>query len=629
MTKTSIIGADFLEKFRSSDYKDSVYALAEILDNSVDAEAKKIEMITITKNKKVTEIFFVDNGLGMSEKMLAKCVVFSEGTNTSGTKKTGFFGMGLPNSSLSQCRDFSVICNINNTWRQNRVDFKKMKQQQDLFIDEVYDADTKLINKVKSLSKIENFRTIIHWSDLDKLDTYIPKTIKDRTERLIGRIHRYNIRNGIKFKFLNYSDGNSKPDIDHDIIENDPLYLTTNEQWIVPKLHKSLDFKPSSNPLTSSKTYYSKFIDLLNDKKLKTPLFYSPEHACEEIEIKYKGEAYKIKMTVALAHKDIQKPGTRAGGSSELGREFGIKIRGAANYPSGNISWVRNNREITVGNYSLFNVTATEMRFWSIELNYNTDDSSTNLIDELLGLSNSKQHLKFVPDVDLPIDTSETSSIEDKKQELIARITIALNNGIAKAIKILGKQAREWGVTEKQINGDTGGSKIPGPTKKTYDVLIDALGKGEEMNKKDKEDLVKKIRRHIPTLDRKSVEEGVEIYSKIGIENVIIYCELDERDLFQAERSFGKNITLINTMHSFYIKILGPLKDKGENDILASLELLISSLSRSGHTNFRDDELNTIKEFYTATAKDLKRILSKTLAVTTKEESDNDNGEMR
>lgn len=156
--------------------------------------------------------------------------------------------------------------------------------------------------------------------------------------------------------------------------------------------------------------------------------------------------------------------------------------------------------------------------------------------------------------------------------------------------------------------------------------MIDALGKGEEMNKKDKEDLVKKIRRHIPTLDRKSVEEGVEIYSKIGIENVIIYCELDERDLFQAERSFGKNITLINTMHSFYIKILGPLKDKGENDILASLELLISSLSRSGHTNFRDDELNTIKEFYTATAKDLKRILSKTLAVTTKEESDNDNG---
>ena len=77
MGRTSIIGANFLDRFRSSDYKNSVYAIAEILDNSVDAEAKNIELITITENKKVKEIFFVDNGKGMSEKILSKCVVFS------------------------------------------------------------------------------------------------------------------------------------------------------------------------------------------------------------------------------------------------------------------------------------------------------------------------------------------------------------------------------------------------------------------------------------------------------------------------------------------------------------------------------------------------------------------------
>jgi len=334
-------------------------------------------------------------------------------------------------------------------------------------------------------------------------------------------------------------------------------------------------------------------------------------------------------MTVAVAYKDVQKPGIRNGGATKLGQQFGIKVKGAGNYPSANISWVRNNREITVGNYSLFNVTDEKMRFWSIELNYNTDDSENrNLIDELLGLSNSKQHLKFIPDKELPEDTSENAAFDDKKQELIARITHALNSGIKKATDILSKQAREWSVTEKQINGTPGTPNIPGPTQKTYDVLIDALGKGAAMSKKDQEDLVKKIRRHIPTLDRKSVEEGVGIYSKIGIENIIIYCELDERDLFQAERSFGKNITLINTLHSFYIKVINPLKEKGENDILASIELLISSLSRSGHTNFKDGELDTIKEFYTETAKDLKRILSKTSAVTTKEENENNTGEM-
>ena len=618
MSKTSIIGADFLDRFRSSDYKNSVYAIAEILDNSVDAEAKNIELITITKDKKITEIFFVDDGKGMSEKTLEKCVVFSEGTNTSGSKKTGYFGMGLPNSSLSQCRDFSVICKIDDIYRQNRIDFKKMKSNQELFIDDVFDADKKLIARIKSYTKIRDFKTVIQWTDLDKIDTLYAETLKNRLERLMGRIHRYSIRNGIKITVLNYSDGNLKPDINHEIIENDPLFLTKNNQWIIPVLRdkKNLDNVITADPLTSTRHYYSKFIDHNDPKKLAMPLFYSLEDACEPIIIKYQGSEYKINMTVTVAYKDIQKPGIRNGGITPLGKQIGIKIKGTGNFPSGNISWVRNNREITVGNYSLFNVTSPEMRFWSIELNYSTADSeSRNLLDELLGLSNSKQHIKYIPDTEFPSDSSENAAFDDKKQELMAKITIALNLGIRKATEILGRQAREWSATEKQIHGAPGSSKIPGPTQKTYDVLIDALGKGQEMSTEEKEDLVKKIKRHLTTLDRKSIIEGVEIYSKIGIENVIIYCELDERDLFQSERSFGKDITLINTLHSFYLKVLEPLKERGESDILASIELLLSSLSRSGHTNFKDEQLDTIKEFYTATAKDLKRILSKTEAI--------------
>ena len=181
MGRTSIIGANFLDRFRSSDYKNSVYAIAEILDNSVDAEAKNIELITITENKKVKEIFFVDNGKGMSEKILSKCVVFSEGTNSSGTKKTGFFGMGLPNSSLSQCRDFSVICEIDGDFRQNRIDFKKMQSNGELYIDDVYEADKKLVNRVRSYTRIKDFKTIIQWTDLDKIDTLNAETLKNTT----------------------------------------------------------------------------------------------------------------------------------------------------------------------------------------------------------------------------------------------------------------------------------------------------------------------------------------------------------------------------------------------------------------------------------------------------------------
>jgi len=619
MIKTSIIGANFLEKFRSSDYKSSVYALAEILDNSVDANAKNIELITITKDKKIKEIFFIDDGTGMSEKILAKCVVFSEGTNTSGTKKTGFFGMGLPNSSLSQCRDFSVICKIGDAYRQNRVDFKKMKRNQELYIDDVFDADINIIKKIKSCTKIADFKTVIHWTDLDKIDTSNPTTLKNRVERLIGRIHRYNIRNGIKINFLNYSDGNAKPDIDHQIIENDPLFLTKNNQWIIQTLtsKSNLDyFTSTKTPLLSTRHYYEKFIDKNNPKQLKSPLFHSIEDACQTIEINYQGTVYKIHMTLAIAYKDIQKPGIRNGGSSPLGVQFGIKVKGAENYPSANISWVRNNREITVGNYSLFNVTDEKMRFWSIELNYNTDDSEDiNLIDELLGLSNSKQHLKFTPDISRPENESENASLEDKKQELIAKITIALRDGIQKAKSELSRQARDWSDTEKTISGTPGTIKIPGATPRTNDVLLDALGKGAEMTDEEKKHLVKKIKKMINTLDNKSIREGVDIYSQIGIENIIIYCELDPRDLFEPDRVAGKEITFINKMHPFYTKVLEPLKERGQDDVLASLELLISSLSRSGRTNFIGNEYETIKDFYGETAKDLKRLLNKSAAL--------------
>ena len=615
MNKTSIIGANFLERFRSSDYKNSVYAIAEILDNSVDAEAKNIELITITKNKKIKDIFFVDNGLGMTEKILEKCVVFSEGTNTPGTKKTGFFGMGLPNSSLSQCRDFSVICEIDGKYRQNRIDFKKMQSSQELYIDDVFDADKDLIKRIKSHTKITDFKTVVHWTDLDKIDTLNAETLKNRVERLMGRIHRYNIRNGIKINFLNYSDGNPKPDINHQIIENDPLFLSKNNQWIIKTLiHKdNLDyFTSTKTPLLSTRYYYEKFIDKNNSTQLKVPLFYQLENASYPIEIKYKSNIYRIFMTVSIAHKNIQKPGIRNGGSTLLGTQFGIKVKGSGNYPSANISWIRNNREITVGNYSLFNVTDEKMRFWSIELNYNTDDSEDkNLIDELLGLSNSKQHLKFTPDKTRPENESENAPLEDKKQELIAKITIALRDGINKATKELSRQAREWADTEKNLNGTPGTNNIPGATQRTNDVLLDALGKGVEMTDEEKKQLVKKIKRMIPTLDNKSIKEGVDIYSQIGIENIIIYCELDPRDLFEAERAFGRDITFINKMHPFYIKVLEPLKERGQDDVLASLELLISSLSRSGHTNFNGYEFETIKEFYGETAKDLKRILNK------------------
>mgnify|MGYP000642799245 CR=1 FL=1 len=619
--QVSIIGPKFLEKVRSSDYKNSIYAIAEIIDNSVDAEAKNIEILTITEDGSIKDIYFIDDGKGMNKSILQKCVIFSETNNLPGSVKTGVFGMGLPNSSISQCQLFCVITKIDGEWYENRVDFKKMKAESTLYIDPIFKTDRIKLNKILKLSKIDNPTTIVHWTKLDRIDTVRANTLKDRAERLLGRIHRYKIRDELQIRFLNYSDNNATPDIDRVFVENDPLYLTTGPSWIAPIIDELSHDVSSTDHRFSRDTYFKKFKQNGYIDRTK-PLFFRPEHAQETIEVHWGRKTYRIDLILAIAYKDVQKPGMREGGSTKFGKQLGIKVKGTTNFPSGNISWIRNDREITCGNYSLFNVTQENQRFWSIELKYNTDDTDDNVLDELLGLSNSKQSIKFTPDEELPADTSENASENHKRQELNARITKALNRAIKKANQELSKQAREWKQFEDSIKGGNGGGGIPGPTSKTYTVLLEALGVGEQLTKDEIDKLVKKLKDYLPAIPIAAIAEATQKYSDIGLKNIIIYCELDERDLFQSDTYQGKALTLINIKHPFFLKVIEPLRKKNENDLLVSVELLISSMSRTKE-GFNETQAKIIKRFNDDMSQDISNLLEFQSEIISDDDDDN------
>lgn len=601
----SIIGPKYLEKVRSSDYKNSIYAIAELIDNSVDADAKNVEIITVTNQRNIDDIYFIDDGKGMDENTLDKCVIFSETTNSPGTKKTGSFGMGLPNSSMAICKEFSVITEIGGEWMMNTVDIDKMIAEGTLETSPITKLNQTKINAILKYSKIVNPKTIVKWTKIDKLDFVKAETLKERSSRLLGRILRHKISDGLKLRIANYSDGNTNPSFDHIILENDPLYLTKNNSWIA-KLVEIESLKGDNDPSFeefNTNQYFKKFIV----EKYKTlPLFYCLEDACQQIEIKWFGKTYVVNIKVAIAYKDIQKPGTRAGGRTLVGKELSYKVRGANSYPSGNISWVRNDREITSGNYSLFNVTQENMRFWSIEVEYETTED--NVIDKLLGLSNSKQSLKFSTTDEMPDDTSETASENNKRIELWARITGALNQGINKASNKLTQQAREFQQFEQQIRGTGGGGGLPGPTPKTYKILLEALGKGADLNSEEIDTLTKKIKAYLPLLKKEVIRDGVESYSKIGLKSIVIYCELDERDFFKFDNYQGKNITMINIKHRFYKQVILPLKDKNEDDILASIELLICSMTNTVKS-YDKNKLEIIERFFEDNSRKLREFL--------------------
>ena len=106
---TQIITPKFIERMRSSDYQNTSFAFAELIDNSIDAGANTVDIICIEKRDKqgkryIDEILFCDDGDGMNDETLNNCLTFAYGTNddldhTIKHKKIGKFGMGLPISS--------------------------------------------------------------------------------------------------------------------------------------------------------------------------------------------------------------------------------------------------------------------------------------------------------------------------------------------------------------------------------------------------------------------------------------------------------------------------------------------------------------------------------------------------
>ena len=102
------------DALRSSGYKDIESAVSEIIDNSIEAEAKNVFVIlreTVnpkTGKKNVSEIGFLDNGTGMADDILGKCLGLGVSTR-SDRKGMGRFGVGLPQASLYACPEVYVF----------------------------------------------------------------------------------------------------------------------------------------------------------------------------------------------------------------------------------------------------------------------------------------------------------------------------------------------------------------------------------------------------------------------------------------------------------------------------------------------------------------------------------------
>lgn len=159
-------------------------SLADLMDNSISANADKIEVL-LEMDQEPFVLFLADNGDGMDEETLKASMQFPSNSpeDERNTFDLGRFGLGMKTASFSQTRCFTVLSRKKGTktyfGRTWDVHYLKKVGKWRLLVNTQVEID-RLIQQYKALSeghlnRFENFcaNTIVVWNGLYKFENYL------------------------------------------------------------------------------------------------------------------------------------------------------------------------------------------------------------------------------------------------------------------------------------------------------------------------------------------------------------------------------------------------------------------------------------------------------------------------
>lgn len=185
-----------VEAMRDSGYKSTTHALAELIDNSIESGATAIEIFGVSRRDHRTgritlkELAVLDNGEGMDKNTLRGSLRYGYGTRQH-RHGIGRYGLGLPNSSMSQARRVDVW-----SWQSGVTNALHAR----LSIDDVERGAREIskptigpipdVYREASRSVFGDSGTLVVWTELDRVEWKQTSTTFKHTETLLGRIYR-------------------------------------------------------------------------------------------------------------------------------------------------------------------------------------------------------------------------------------------------------------------------------------------------------------------------------------------------------------------------------------------------------------------------------------------------------
>lgn len=372
------VPAYVIDAFIDSGYKSTDYALAEILDNSIEAGAKNIHIMIVQAIERrirsvwqVDKIAVFDDGCGMAPDLLSKVLTFGFGTHIRQTKtigkdalgRMGKYGVGLPNSSISQCDETNVY-----SWQTpdsihvSTLSIPKIRN------DEMQGPSVavptslpKFLTDIMAANGIPmpQTGTVVLWKDLKRITWLRSSTVIDHIERTIGRIYRKFIHDKkVRITVSVFKENEyDKPFIPlREMRVNDPLFLMEGSL-----AHDLLDSE--KGPIEG--TLFKPYVPLELDGK---------DHFTVPVE-QPDGSVIDAKVTFRFTITDPALRRPPYGGNSRLGN------LAAENW---GISICRSGRELqTVRGW--VHESDPRNRWWGCEIDF------PPALDELFGVTNSKQ----------------------------------------------------------------------------------------------------------------------------------------------------------------------------------------------------------------------------------------------
>lgn len=214
----------FIEATRDSGYKNTASAVAELIDNSFEAHASEIEVLIVELNasgRRQLQLAVMDNGSGMTPSVLRLALQFGGSTRFNSRDGVGRYGMGLPNSSLSQARRVDVY-----SWTLTDAVWWSYLDVDEIASGTVKNVPKPVRTRLKAVDNLPNSPsgTIVLWSKCDRLNHKKVKTLAAKLHAELGKTFRKQIYNG---KIIKINDNPVQP--------IDPLFLKKGNNLVGAK----------------------------------------------------------------------------------------------------------------------------------------------------------------------------------------------------------------------------------------------------------------------------------------------------------------------------------------------------------------------------------------------------------